>query len=172
MTNEGAARTGCRTRLLSCWAGVVVAACAAAEPSEAQDVHPQPGERIRVELSSTSALPVDLPSPWEGTFVMFRDEALIGTSAFLPPLAMPLADIRSLEVERRRSRAHTVAKGALVGTAFGVGMWKFLGTLCRSGCDSDFGSAGLPATLTGGVVAVLVGVLAPGRHWVTAELPR
>lgn len=123
---------------------------------------------MRVELIPTAVAPPGVSSPWEGTFLTFRDDALVASNPLGGALALPLEEIRSLDVERPRSSAYTIGRGALVGTAFGIGMWQFLNLLCRSGCDS--GNTWLPAAGAGTLVGVLVAVKAPGRHWVSVTL--
>lgn len=165
---ETAVAIGKATALLSRWGGVVLAVCLLAAPASAQDAGLQQGERVRVELRPAAAAPPGITSPLEATFLMFRDDALITDNPYGGALALPLDDVESLYVERPRSRAHTIGKGALVGTAFGIGMWRMLNILCRSGCDS--GSDWLPATGAGALVGLLVVVKAPGRHWVSVSL--
>lgn len=160
--------TGKATALLSRWVGIVIAVCLLVEPASAQDARPQQGETIRVELTPTAVLAPGITSPWEGTFLMFRDDALITPSPYGGAVALPLDEIESLYVERPRSRAYTIGKGALVGTAFGIGMWQVLSILCRSGCDS--GNDWLPATGAGALVGLLVVVKAPGHHWLRVSL--
>lgn len=165
---EAAVRTGKATALLSRWGGIVLTGCLLAAPASAQDAGPRRGERVRVELEPTAVVAPGVTSPWEGTFLMFRDDALITDNPYGGAVALPLDDVESLYVERPRSRAHTIGKGALIGTAFGIGMWQMLNILCRSGCDS--GSDWLPATGAGALVGLLVVVKAPGHHWVSVSL--
>lgn len=165
---EKAVRIGKAAAFLSRWGGIVIAMCLLAQAADAQDADPQQGERVRIELSPAAAAPPGVTSPWEGTFLMFRDDALITDNPYGGALALPLDDVESLYVERPRSRAYRIGKGALVGTAFGIGMWQMLNILCRTGCDS--GSDWLPATGAGALVGLLVVVKAPGRHWVRVSL--
>ena len=143
-----------------------------ARTMQAQEVGPRQGDRIRVELRPSTAGPLGLGSPLEGLFIMYQDSALIASGPSAGAVRLPLRDIESLQIARSRSTTYSVARGALAGTAFGVGMWQFLKVLCRSGCDSGLGSAWLPATITGGLVALIVGTRAPGHHWVRVPLPR
>lgn len=165
---ETAVGIGRATAFLSRWVGIVIAVCLVVEPANAQDARPEQGERVRVELTPTAVVAPGVTSPWESTFLMFRDDALITPNPYGGAVALPLDDIEALYVERPRSRAYTLGKGALFGTAFGVGMWQVLSILCRSGCDS--GSDWLPATGAGALVGLLVVVKAPGHHWVRVSL--
>ena len=139
----------------------------------AQEVQPNPGERIRVDLSPAAVTLLSLTSPWEGSFVMVQERALVVEHPNTGAMRLPVDAIQSLQVERARSRARSVGLGAGAGAAFGVGMWQFLAILCGAGCDAGDASTWAPATAAGLVVGWVVGVKASrGRHWVNASVPR
>jgi hypothetical protein len=146
-------------RLLILGGAILAAPYFVVDSSHAQEVHPQQGERIRVEVGPATAAP-------------FQDETLVANGPIYGAMRLPLDGIESLHVERRKSTAYAIAKGGLVGTAFGVGMWRFLDILCRTGCDSGLGSAWFPAAVSGALVALVVGTRAPGRQWISVPLPR
>jgi hypothetical protein len=149
--------------LLALWASLGTTAVAAQEPP------PNPGERIRVELSPTA--PPGLPSQWEGVFVTVRQNNIVASNPYYGGVAVPLNAVQSLSVERSRPRSYSWVRGVVSGGAFGIGMWRFLRVLCRKGCDGGLGSAWLPAAASGLGVAMLVSGQGPGTHWVRAGLP-
>lgn len=133
---------------------------------------PDQGERIRVELRPTVGMSNAVASPWEGTFLMFQERALVATDELGGAQRLPFAGIEALYVERDRSTRSSILRGAAAGAAFGLGMWGILDILCRSGCDGGFDSAWLPATITGTLVAGIVAKRsASGGRWVQVSLP-
>lgn len=153
---------------------VVPSAAEEQEPLAEGEMGPAPaaGERIRVLLDGETARGLGVTSPWEGTLLTVRSGELVANDPRIGRvLALPADGIEALQVRRSRAAVHALKRGAVVGVAFGVGMWQFLGILCRSACDGFLGSAWLPASVTGTVVGLLVAGQGPGAQWVPAPLP-
>ena len=152
---------------------VLLALLGSIAPVYAQGTPPQPGEHIRVRLSGSAADRLRLPPSLEATFVMFQGPNVVADTPFSGALRLPLDDVESVEVERRRGMRSAIAIGSGAGAALGVGMWQFLAVLCGSGCDTGDASTWGPAIATALGVGIFVGARASsGRRWVRVELPR
>ena len=133
---------------------------------------PASGESIRMELDSQVAKTLGLMSPWEGTFVMVREDNLIARDPLYErAMVLPVDGVQALQVLRERGSGHAYVRGAIAGTAVGAGLWGTLNILCRSACDSGWKSAGVPAVLTGLLLGFMVKAQGPGSHWVSAAVP-
>lgn len=134
---------------------------------------PTPGETIRMELAPRVGEELGLASPLEGTFLTVRGDDLIANdpSRGGRMLAVPLDGLQAVHALRERHPRHALTRGAIAGTAFGVGMWQFLAILCGSGCDSGSASTWFPATVVGAFVGFIVGSQGPGTHWVDVPVP-
>ncbi|MBW3535005.1 MAG: carboxypeptidase regulatory-like domain-containing protein [Gemmatimonadetes bacterium] len=134
---------------------------------------PTPGERIRMELVPHVGEELGLASPFEGTFLTVRGDDLLANdpSRGGRTLALPLSGLEAVHALRERHPRHAMKRGAIAGTAFGVGMWQFLAILCGSGCDSGSASTWFPATVVGAFVGFMVGAQGPGTHWVDVPVP-
>lgn len=132
---------------------------------------PNPGERIRIEMGPQTAGALGVTSPWEGTFIMVRQDALVASNPLSGGMALPLSGVQAIQVRRRRATSHALVRGTLAGTVFGVAAWRFLRVLCRTGCENGVGSAWAPALGSGLLVALLVAGQGPGEHWVYIDVP-
>ena len=138
---------------------------------------PVAGETVRMELDGETAGTVGLASPWEGTFMMVREGNIIATDpAFGRAVVLPLSGVGVLQVRRERSASHAIVRGALAGTAMGLGTMGGLALLCEwSNCDASLQTYlqnyWLPAAITGVFVGILVKNRGPGSHWVQAAVP-
>lgn len=141
-------------------------------PVDERGPAPVPGERIRAQLDTEVTERLRLDSPWEGTFLSVRDGNLVANDPSLGrAVVVPSSGVEALQVQRQRDRIHAFKRGVFAGTAFAVGMWKFLDVLCGDRCGGGTESAWFPASIAGVVFGVLVGARGPGTHWVDAPLP-
>lgn len=132
-----------------------------------------PGEQVRVKLTTEAATAQGSSAIWAGVLTTVTDDALVvqdpDTGRLHP---VPLDAVEALQVARLKAPSDALRRGAIAGTAFGLGVAGFLKLVCEFSCGPDTAQPVLlPSLGAGVVVGGLVWARGPGREWVSAPLP-
>jgi hypothetical protein len=129
----------------------------------------QPGARVRVDAPGIVA------GRYVGTVLTRNDDTFTIGNPTGPPISVPLARIRSLEISRGKSRADGAIRGMLWGAPIGAVSGAFAGAFsdsCETCADkTSTGEAILLFTASGVLWGAGIGAIVGRERWERFDLP-
>jgi hypothetical protein len=130
----------------------------------------QPGARVRIQSPGIVA------GKYVATVLARTTDTITVGSPSSAPIAIPIAQITSIEISRGKSRTRGAVRGIQWGAPIGLG----LGVLSMSafqscdGCDQVYSEGGWVAlsTLSGVFYGSIIGALVGREHWESYSVPQ